>query len=99
MINIVVLLEVDDASALVDYERIAIRIMKAYGGQLISAYKPIQDDGSDSEIDEVHIIQFPDLDSFEAYRADSKLAELSWLRLKAIAMTKIYVSEVAIEYD
>ena len=99
MIHIVVLLEVKEHAAFLQYESKALKIMKAHGGHLMSAYKPMQAYRSGSEIDEVHILRFPDLVSFENYRTDGKLAELADLRALAIANTKIYVSEAEIDYD
>ena len=100
LISIVVLLTINDESAFLEFENQATAIMTKHGGELVSAFRPSLADSSvdAKDVDEVHVLQFPDQASFTSYRADSRLAALSALRVKAIKTSRVYVSGKAIEY-
>ena len=71
------------------FETAAASIMKRYGGAIERRI------GFDSKNDsslphEVHIVAFPDSESFERYRADSDLASLADLRARAIRQTIVW---------
>lgn len=90
MITILVRLEVKDFSALEEFESQAARIMQNYQGRISSAFETIRKpDGSGEEI---HILEFPNEESFANYRADKSLAALSSLRNKAISNTEVKIS-------
>ncbi len=92
MIEIVVLLEVKESNSFAEYERNAIKIMRNYGGKLIGAFEPNKTDSTTSHIDEVHYLQFPTIEAFNAYRNDPNLLVMSKLRNKAISNTTVYLS-------
>lgn len=100
MLSIVVLLNINDESAFLEFEKAAIELMARYGGELIAAFKPKPGDSSfgGSDADEIHILQFPDEQAFAAYRSDAELKALSDLRLQAIKSTRIYISDKHVQY-
>ena len=90
MIQIVVVLDVIVVEAFKEYEHQAFAVMKQYQGQLIQAYKTLEDS---SLYREVHILSFPDIKHFNQYQQDPVLSTLSDLRQRAIAVTQMYISE------
>jgi len=92
-IQIVVLLEVKDKISFEEFERKAINIMTSYDGKLISAFEPVESESTRSSIDEIHCLEFPNIEAFNNYRKDPELLELASLRNKAISNTIIYISE------
>ena len=99
MIQILVLLEVNDQGAFREFESRAIRVMKKYGGTLVSAFEPDIQESSDKRINEIHYLEFPSLEAFKNYRADDGLLKLKELRNKAIASTTVYVSGKPVTYE
>ena len=91
MIQVLAILSVADFDALDEFETLAIGIINDYGGTLVSAFES-------SDFTEIHLLQFPSEASFEEYQADSRLAKLTDLRLKAISATKLYRSVKLKEY-
>jgi uncharacterized protein (DUF1330 family) len=92
MIHIVVLLETNDADALQAFERQAVKLMKKYEGKLVTAFEPDASRSSSSNIAEIHILEFPNIEAFNQYRTDPHHRELSELRIKAISNTTVFVS-------
>src|ERR1700752_2416919 len=71
------------------FETEAARIMQKYGGRIERVIRPtvsVQSGGSPYEI---HLVSFPSMERFEAYRKDEDLASLASLRQSAIARTEI----------
>lgn len=75
------------------FETKAVRIMKKYGGYLTQVIRPTGGGQPGSSPHEIHIVSFPNLESFEAYRGDPDLAILVPLREAAIARTEVIVGE------
>ena len=75
------------------YETEAVRIMRRYGGQVERVIRPLVAAPAVPLPHEIHIISFPSIERFEAYRADTDLAELAPLRQSAIARTEIMIGE------
>jgi len=98
MIQITVLLEIKDKASFKQYESKAIKIMAKYNGKLISAYEPNETESTLPNINEVHYLEFPDLDTFKKYRADSEFNSLSELRAKGVSKTIVLVSGENIVY-
>jgi len=73
------------------FETEAARVMKKYGGQIAHVIRPTGSGQSGSSPHEIHIVSFPSLESFEAYRGDPDLARLAPLRQAAIARTEVIV--------
>ena len=99
MVHIVVLLETKDADALHAFERQAVKIMKKYEGKLVAAFEPDASGSSSNNIAEIHILEFPNIEVFNKYRADPHLRELSELRMKAISNITVFVSGTYKDYD
>lgn len=100
MLHIVALLYAGDGGvpALRAFERQAIAILRSHGGNLISALAPAPaPDGT--EPDEIHLLTFPSLTAFEAYRNDPRLAALSDERAHAIRQTVVYTAAETVSYD
>lgn len=69
------------------FESAAAKIMARYGG---SIERRIACTPSDSQPNEVHILTFPDEQSFGRYRNDAELQALSPIRARAIRQTVIW---------
>jgi len=96
MINILVTLEIKSFSLLADFEAKAVQVMRAHGGCIVRAFETVRnDDGSGQEI---HLLEFPNINAFNEYRADSKLLEYAELRDSAIAETTVTISDKQKEY-
>lgn len=98
MIQITVLIEIKDMASFKQFESKAIKIMAKYNGKLLSAYEPNETESTLPNINEVHYLQFPDLDAFKNYRVDSELKGLSELREKGISKTVVLVSAAKVVY-
>jgi hypothetical protein len=65
----------------------------------LSAFKPSASKSKGEEIDEIHILQFPSLETFEKFRVDPALVALKNLRDEAISSTSLYLSDCFINYE
>lgn len=81
--------------AFFEFEKKAILIMKTYGGKLISAIRTQEEETN--LYTEIHTLEFPDRETFQAYRNDKKLLDLSEERKRYIAITRIEYG-IKIEY-
>ncbi|HXG18615.1 MAG TPA: DUF1330 domain-containing protein [Methylomirabilota bacterium] len=75
------------------FETEAARIMQKYGGRIERVIRPTIASPSQALPHEIHIVAFPSLERFEAYRNDPDLAKLAPLRQSAIAGTEILIGE------
>lgn len=72
-----------------EFETKALSILREHSGSLVSAStSPDISAGPD----EIHVIQFPSMDCFEAYKSDARLAELSSLRQEVISKVEIHIT-------
>ena len=98
MIQIVALLYAskNGIEGLREFESKVIPILREHEGKLISAssneYKTL------NEPDEIHVIQFPSLEKFNAYKIDSRVVELSSLKNKMIKKVDIYITNSFYQY-
>lgn len=76
----------------IEYETRALKIMSKYGGKLISA-TIIQDPSDINSPNEIHLLEFPSLKSFEKYRLDGELNDLSDMRSNCIGSTEILIGQ------
>ena len=81
-----------------DYEGSVIPVMRDHGGRLLSAFRPRNREDSDCP-DEIHLIEFPSEQAFEAYRSDPHVTALSGLRQSAISRATVFVSEELVAYS
>lgn len=77
----------------------ATELMKKYGGKIVSAFEPSTTESTDNKIGEIHYLEFPSLEAFNNYRADSELLALKELRKRAILSSSVYVSEKSVNYE
>jgi hypothetical protein len=75
------------------FETEAARIMRKHGGGIERVVRPTVAVQKEPLPYEVHLVSFPSMEHFEAYRADSDLARLTDLRQSAIARTEILIGE------
>jgi uncharacterized protein (DUF1330 family) len=72
------------------FETAAESIMRRYGGR-IERRIGLAASADTNQPHEVHIVTFPDRQSFERYRADTDLQALAQLRARAIRDTTIWI--------
>jgi len=99
MITIVALLTIRDPDAFDQFERQAAVIMNSHGGRIDSAFRPSTAAMPTPNVDEVHVLKFPDHTAFDRYRSDENLLALSTLRQKAISQSTVYVSATEVDYS
>ncbi len=99
MITIIALLTIRDPEAFDQFERQAAAIMNSYGGGIDVAFRPKTSSKQTPNVDEVHLLKFPDHDTFDRYRSDDRLLALSTLRQKAISQSTVYVSDIEVDYS
>jgi uncharacterized protein (DUF1330 family) len=72
--------------ALVDYEDRVLALLPDHGARVIHR---MRSEGRDRAPLEVHVIEIPDDDAFEAFMADSRRTALADLRERAIERTEV----------
>jgi uncharacterized protein (DUF1330 family) len=85
-------------TALHDFEQEALTVIREFGGELLVAFKPANPDKSPEIPDEIHLLQFPSHEAFDAYRQSPKTAALAPKRAAAIRKTVVYFSEEVVTY-
>jgi uncharacterized protein (DUF1330 family) len=75
------------------FETQAAQIMRKYGGRIERVIRPTSASPGEVLPHEIHLVSFPSMAQFEAYRSDSDLAQLGPLRQAAIAKTEIVIGE------
>lgn len=98
MIQIIALLYAGEngVKGLREFESQAIPILREHNGTLISAsYNANKLEG---DPDEIHVIQFPAIKNFEAYKNDNRIMKLSSLKVKVIRKMDAYITNVFLQY-
>ncbi len=86
------------AAVLREYERMAVPIMRAHGGELERVFQPYAPGESEYGPDEVHLLRFATPDGFERFRADPALQPAAPLRETAVRSVQILpLRELAVE--
>ena len=80
------------------FETDAARIMGKHGGRIERVIRPERSAPEGQVPDEIHIVFFPNAESFEAYRSDGDLAALAGLRETAIERTEVLIGREAEGY-
>ncbi|MGE0681458.1 MAG: DUF1330 domain-containing protein [Candidatus Binatia bacterium] len=75
------------------FETEAARIMRKHGGCIERVIRPTVGVQEEALPYEVHLLSFPSMEQFTAYRADVDLAKLTDLRQSAIARTEVIIGE------
>jgi uncharacterized protein (DUF1330 family) len=73
------------------FETAAAHVMKKYGGKMERVIRPTVSPSTNILPHEIHVITFPSMERFEAYRADADLVQLAPLRQSAIARTEVII--------
>lgn len=89
MFKILAILQVRDFQALDEFERKASGIMSEYGGRIAGVFETGRN--ADGSGEEVHVVEFPDVERYENYRRDGRHSELTTLRERAVSHTEIKV--------
>jgi uncharacterized protein (DUF1330 family) len=79
------------------FERHAAAVMKAHGGGFARTVS-VSEGAPAGTVKEVHVLAFPDRPSFDAYRADPRLAALRHLRERSVVSTDILMGEDGPDY-
>ena len=99
MITIVALLSIRDNKAFEQFEQQAAAIMASYGGRIETAFRPRASSEQVPQVDEIHVLKFPDHAAFDRYKCDENLLALAPLREKAISDTAVYISDTEAGYS
>jgi uncharacterized protein (DUF1330 family) len=78
------------------YEKAAARIMTRHGGGIERTI--VVDDGAGDTLREVHVVGFPSVAAWNAYRADPALAALAADRAAAVVATELLIGEAGPDY-
>ena len=73
------------------FESKVIPILREHGGRLISASSYAE--RKEGEADEIHVIQFPSMRAFDAYKADTRILALQSLKAKMIAKMELHITD------
>jgi hypothetical protein len=76
-----------------EFETQAARIMGDYQGRIEYAIRPTASPPPAELPHEIHVVSFPGIAQFEAYRRDPRLIQLASLRESAIARTEVTSGE------
>ena len=91
------LIQIKDREKFLEFETQAFKIMKKYGVEVLSI-----DRTENHKYNEIHVLNFKDMKTFNAYRADIRFKELFTLRHEAIKYIELIFSDSSIgldEYD
>jgi uncharacterized protein (DUF1330 family) len=82
------------------YEKKAARIMQRHEGAIQKVIRVTNANSpSNAQPFEVHVLSFPSLEAFQAYRSDSELAALAEERNAAISRTEVLLGEPGPAYE
>ncbi len=81
-----------------EFEMRAARIMRRFGGSIDCVIRPYVSPHGVLTPHEIHVVSFPSMEQFEAYRADPELATLAPLRQAAIVKTEITIGQMGANY-
>jgi hypothetical protein len=86
---VLIWLNPDQADLLRAYERMAVPIMRAHGGELERVFQPAVPDQPAGVPDEVHLLRFATPDGFARFRADPALQTAAPLRESAVRTVQL----------
>jgi hypothetical protein len=84
-----------DVAAFEACEHAAADLMAAHGGRIDSAIRCAADAGGPFE---VHVVSFPSVAAYDAYRTDPRVLELRPLREQVVARTEVWRGTVVAAY-
>lgn len=97
MINVLVTLEVKNFTLLSEFETKAVQFMHSHSGRIVKAFETKRN--ADNSGQEIHLLEFPSIDAFDAYRSNPILLQYAALRNEAIESTSVIISETNKEYS
>ena len=99
MLQIIALLYASEngLTGLREFEAKVIPILREHGGKLISASTNLS--RAAGEPDEIHVIQFPSVTAFEAYKNDQRVVDLASFKKKMISKMEVHVTNSFHEYS
>lgn len=99
MIQLIVLLYASQhgIDGLRKFESKVIPILREHGGTLISASS--KQDHTSNEPDEIHVIQFPSMNEFNAYKNDARVITLRAEKEKMIQKMDLYMTNTFHSYE
>lgn len=99
MIQIIALLYASDdgIEGLREFESRVIPILREHKGVLVSA--STNTSRSITEPDEIHVIQFPSTEEFEAYKNDQRVIGLSSAKETMISKMDVFITDSFHEYE
>jgi len=95
--RILAILKIRNFTEFAAFESQAAVIMADYGGRIASAFETGKT--ADDRGEEIHLLEFPDRESFQRYTVDSRLLALSPLRELAISATEVKLDLIPKSYD
>ena len=97
MINVLVTLEVKNFTLLSEFETKAVQFMHSHSGRIVKAFETKRN--ADNSGQEIHLLEFPSIDAFDAYRSNPILLQYAALRNEAIESKNVVISETNKEYS
>ena len=93
MIQIIALLYAskNGIQGLREFESRVIPILREHEGNLLSA--SYNENKAEHEPDEIHVIQFPSAENFEAYKSDARVVELASLKSEMISKMDVFITD------
>jgi hypothetical protein len=73
------------------FETRAAGIMRRHGGAIERVIRPDAEPIREETAHEIHVVTFPNMEAFAAYRSDPDLAALAMLRDLAVARTELTI--------
>ena len=99
MVQVIALLYANESglTGIRNYESKVIPILKEHHGRLLTASSNSRK--SDDEPDEIHVVEFPDLQTLSNYKNDPRVAALSDLRKSSMKDMKLFFTDTFYDYD
>jgi len=73
-----------------------IPILREHGGVLINA--SFNEHKTENEPDEIHVIQFPSMEKFDAYKNDVRIIDLASLKAEMIQKMDVFITKSFHQY-
>lgn len=80
------------------YESKTLSIFKKYGGEIVTAYAPVNNGNQEDFPDEIHILKIANKENFDKFLNDPERINLLDERNQVISKTVVYLSDELIAY-
>jgi uncharacterized protein (DUF1330 family) len=81
-----------------EYETKALNIFKNYGGEIITAYAPLNDGSQEETPDEIQILKIENKAELEKFMNDPDRIKIADERNAVIRKTELYLSDEIVQY-